>query len=71
MDAAVLLQYGQEIAKVAQAYAVAKGLTEQLGQRDIGWEDDRDPRAQLHIVDSLGRRAIFWGGRGHGCEPFF
>ncbi len=71
MTAPELLAYGQRLQSIATGYAAEQGLTAQLGQRSVDWTDPHDPRAQLHIVDSLARWAIFWGSRGHGSYPDF
>ncbi len=71
MTAPELLAWGQRLQTIATGYATEQGLTAQLGQRNVDWTDPHDSRAQLHIVDSLARWAIFWGSRGHGSYPDF
>ena len=71
MTAPELLAYGQRLAEHAHRYALANGLVAQLGQRRVDWQDETSPQAQLHIVDSLARWAMFWGSRGHGAYPDF
>ncbi len=61
----------QMLAEHAHRYALANGLVAQLGQRRVDWQDETSPQAQLHIVDSLARWAMFWGSRGHGAYPDF
>jgi hypothetical protein len=71
MTAPALLAYGERLARHARDYARKTGLTDQLGQRVLDWDDQTSPKAQLHISDSLARWAIFWGSRGHGAYPDF
>lgn len=71
MTAPELLAYGERLARHAEDYARKTGLTGQLGQRLLDWDDPASPKAQLHVADSLARWAIFWGNRGHGAYPDF
>ncbi len=71
MTAPNLLDYGTALSELAATFAVKHGLTDQLGQRILDWEDETALATQLHIVDSLARWAIFWGKKGHGSYPDF
>lgn len=71
MTASELLAYGERLTDHARRFAEANGLLAQLGQRRLDWQDETSPQAQLHIVDSLARWAMFWGSRGHGAYPDF
>jgi hypothetical protein len=62
-----LIKYGNELLSSANTYAADNAFV----IPNEAPEDEKSIESLLHIVKSAAEWAIFWGGKGHGLEPYF
>ncbi|MES2639939.1 MAG: hypothetical protein V4850_10670 [Myxococcota bacterium] len=69
MSADKLVAYGNALLERVRAWAVAHGVSEMEHRRDPP-DDLESPAGRAHIGFSAAKWCLYWGGRGHGLDPW-
>jgi hypothetical protein len=69
MSADKLVAYGNALLERVRAWAAAHGVSEMEHRRDPP-DDLESPEGRAHIGFSAAKWCLYWGGRGHGLDPW-